>query len=132
MDSLARSQNVNSGTRNKRYLDGVGTDGLRSHLSKLIGATASSTSSSDSQDLAFVPMVNAHSAAPMRLRAFRLLAMTSGLITRSVRSRPAHSDGKHAPRSMHSGEEQTGYERKVVDEEAEFGLVAGPVRRAVE
>ena len=51
---------------------------------------------------------------------------------RSVRSRPARPDGKHTPRAVHGCKKQTGKESKMVDEEAEFGLVAGPMRRAVE
>ena len=35
-------------------------------------------------------------------------------------------------RTMHGGKQQTGHKRKVVDEEAELRLVAGPVRRPVE
>lgn len=41
-------------------------------------------------------------------------------------------EGKYASRPMHGGEEQSGYENKVIYEEAEFSLVAGPTARTME
>jgi hypothetical protein len=51
---------------------------------------------------------------------------------RPAGSRPTCPDGKYASRPVHGGKEQAGKENKMVDEEAEFSLVASPTRRAVE
>ena len=46
------------------------------------------------------------------------------------RGRPP--EGKYVSRPMHGGEEQSRYENKVIHEEAEFSLVAGPTVRTME